>query len=313
MIIRTIIKDNCVVGEVLMKSKRKAKGVKYFDKRTGETIEVEAETVIVAAGAIESPKLLLRSRTSKWWREGIGNQNDLVGRNIITHPYYIFQANLPENAKRLQPEMDFPTLCSRYYDSPEEQRQGKFILLNPPSSPDVDLTSAMQSGQTRRQINQMVKGPTTVQIHGMLEIFSYFYNRVYNLNKVNHLGLIETTVDFSKAPDFDQRVAYIQSKVSAIFDAMGATDTSLNSMSWRADHAACTTRMSDNPNLGVTDKWMRIHDTENLYVCSNGSFSTLSTVNPTLTLTALSLRLGDHLVSLKHSTSKKRKKAALQS
>jgi len=48
---------------------------------------------------------------------------------------------------------------------------------------------------------------------------------------------------------------------------------------------------------GVTDKDMRVHGTDNLYVCSNAAFPSGAAVNPTLTLTAMSFRLADHLVS----------------
>jgi choline dehydrogenase-like flavoprotein len=46
---------------------------------------------------------------------------------------------------------------------------------------------------------------------------------------------------------------------------------------------------------GVVDENLRVHGTENLYVCSNAVFPTGSAVNPTLALTAMSMRLGDHL------------------
>jgi choline dehydrogenase-like flavoprotein len=40
---------------------------------------------------------------------------------------------------------------------------------------------------------------------------------------------------------------------------------------------------------------MKVFGTDNLYVCSNAAFPTCAAVNPTLTLTAMTLRLGDHL------------------
>jgi choline dehydrogenase-like flavoprotein len=57
--------------------------------------------------------------------------------------------------------------------------------------------------------------------------------------------------------------------------------------------------MSDDPKEGVVDSNLKVHGTENVYVCSNASFSSLGAVNPTLTLTALSLRLAKHLVELR--------------
>ena len=45
------------------------------------------------------------------------------------------------------------------------------------------------------------------------------------------------------------------------------------------------------------DKNLKVHGTDNIYVCSNAAFSSLGAVNPTLTLTSLAIRLGDQLVS----------------
>jgi len=286
---------NCIVQEIMMDSKNKAKGVVYLDKTSNESHTIEADQIIVAAGAIESPKLLLRSR-SEYWVEGIGNDHDLVGRNFITHPYFMFKGTIAENPLKLQPEMNFPTLCSRYFDSPEEQKKGKFIFVNPPSSPSVGLASLMQAGNSREVIEQSVIGKNNIQLDGMVEIFSKFNNRVMNFDKKNHIGLEETIVDYSKDAGFDQRMDEIKSHVEAIFDKMGATLLPKFTVSWRADHAACTCRMSDNKEEGVTDKNMKVHGVDNLYVCSNAAFSSLGTVNPTLTLTALSLRLADYLI-----------------
>jgi choline dehydrogenase-like flavoprotein len=55
--------------------------------------------------------------------------------------------------------------------------------------------------------------------------------------------------------------------------------------------------MGLTPDEGVTDANMLVFGTKNLYVCSNAVFPTCAAVNPTLTLTAMSMRLGDHLVA----------------
>lgn len=291
------VRENSVVSSLLMASRRRAAGAVGYDRLTGEPFEVRANRVIVAAGTIESAKLLLRSRSAHW-ETGVGNQHDLVGRNIITHPYFTFKGTLPANPRRLQPEMNFPTLCSRHFDSPEEQAKGKWMMINPPSSPVLNLLTKMTSGATRAEIDQYVTGPAQVQIQGMVEIFSEFGNRVTNLDKRNHNNMEETVVDFSQAPTFNGRMGEIAVHVNNIFRAMGATPLSDGkaSISWRADHAACTVRMADDETRGVVNRDLRVHGVDNLYVCSNGTFPNTGAVNPTLTLTALSLRLADHLI-----------------
>jgi choline dehydrogenase-like flavoprotein len=56
-----------------------------------------------------------------------------------------------------------------------------------------------------------------------------------------------------------------------------------------------TTRMHDDPKLGVVDHNCRVHGLDNLYVAGSSVFPTSGAANPTLTLLALTLRLADHL------------------
>lgn len=56
--------------------------------------------------------------------------------------------------------------------------------------------------------------------------------------------------------------------------------------------------MSVNEAEGVVDPDLRVHGVDNLFIISNGVFPNLGAVNPTLTLTALAYRLGEHLVQL---------------
>lgn len=300
------VMDNCVVEAVVMSSKHRASGVTCLDKMTGEQLTIAAETVIVAGGAIESPKLLLRS-CSPYWPNGVGNDHDLVGRYFITHPYFVFTGTIDSNPARLQSEMDFPTLCSRYFDSPQEQAKGKFILVNPPSSftplvngKTLSIARMMQNGMLRQEIENAVKGPAQVQLHGMVEIPSVYQNRVMNLDIRNRIGLQETIVDYSQADDFNNRMLEIGAHVGKIFEEMGVKPSGPPSISWRADHSACTCRMADNEHEGVIDKDLKVFGVDNLYVCSNAAFPNTGAINPTLTLTALALRLGEHLAALAH-------------
>ncbi|MEG6508171.1 GMC family oxidoreductase [Methyloligella sp. 2.7D] len=60
-------------------------------------------------------------------------------------------------------------------------------------------------------------------------------------------------------------------------------------------HHIGTTRMHDDPKQGVVDADCRVHSTKNLYIAGSSVFTTEGTANPTLTITALAIRLADHL------------------
>ncbi|HVR57303.1 MAG TPA: GMC family oxidoreductase [Pseudolabrys sp.] len=294
------VRLGAIVDRLIVDGKRKVKGVTFWDRETGALQDVEADRVIVAAGAIESAKLLLRSISDEW-PTGIGNDRDLVGRYLVTHPYFTFEGLLPANPLRLQAEMDFPTLVSRHFDSEAEQKTGKFVLVSPPDAVGYRLADSLQKGQSRAQIDAALLGANGIQIHGMIEVFGRHENRVTaakdSSGKVsyNRVGLPMTQVEYTKDPDFDKRMLEVQAEVGKILAAMGAPSTGKKSLSWRADHAGSVCRMSSTEEEGVVDPDLRVHGVDNLYIISNAVFPNLGAINPTLTLTALAVRLADHL------------------
>jgi choline dehydrogenase-like flavoprotein len=62
-----------------------------------------------------------------------------------------------------------------------------------------------------------------------------------------------------------------------------------------AGHVMGTYRMGDDPAKSVVDGWQRSHDHANLYLVGSGTFPTVGTANPTLTLSALALRTVEHI------------------
>ena len=60
-------------------------------------------------------------------------------------------------------------------------------------------------------------------------------------------------------------------------------------------HHMGATRMSATPTQGVVDANCKLHGLENLYIASSSVFPTGGAANPTLTISALALRLSLHL------------------
>jgi len=60
-------------------------------------------------------------------------------------------------------------------------------------------------------------------------------------------------------------------------------------------HWLGATRMAETSKDGCVDAQLRYHDLENLFVLSASTYPSCSSANPTITLAALALRLGDHL------------------
>jgi choline dehydrogenase-like flavoprotein len=300
------VRTNSVVETIETSSKMRAVSVTYKNRLTGERMpSVEADRIIIAAGAIESAKLLQRSKTAHWPR-GIGNDSGHVGANFTTHPMVIFNSPAKLNRDGLQPELDFPTLISRHFDTKEQQALGKFVIIVPKDHVDVRLESRFRNGKRRPDIVRYLCEGSSGEgfIRKLLlyvETVSDKTNTIRNLEVENRFRLPQTGVHFSN-DTLPGRLKEIAKIVSQIYRKMDieVPDNYYDELkhilsSWGAHHAASTCRMSKESDDGVVDADLKVHGMDNLYVCSNAVFPSIGAVNPTLTLTALALRLGDHL------------------
>lgn len=81
---RLTLRSGALVREIEVDGEGRAAAVHLVDRRTNKSDAVRASVVVVACGAIESPRLLLNSR-SRRFPNGLANGNDLVGRYLHGH------------------------------------------------------------------------------------------------------------------------------------------------------------------------------------------------------------------------------------
>jgi choline dehydrogenase-like flavoprotein len=102
-----ILVDHAVATEILVDNGR-VSGINYITyknetgPKTGEGC-VKAKIYVIAANAIETPRLLLMSKNNGRTIKGVANSSDMVGRHLMDHPYYVAWAALPANAKPVFP------------------------------------------------------------------------------------------------------------------------------------------------------------------------------------------------------------------
>ncbi len=119
------------------------------------------------------------------------------------------------------------------------------------------------------------------------------------------LGLNRLSVRWSMAGNQEKETAiYLGRLIAAEFGRLGLGRIKLDEeISYGKDptkpycmcHQMGTTRMSDDPGKGVVDRDCLVHGLGNLYIAGSSVFPTMGSVNPTLTIVALALRLSDHL------------------
>jgi glucose dehydrogenase len=91
---RTVAKE-VVIGENGCVSR--INYIKYRQEIGGPIEEgcISAKVYVLAGNAIETPRLLLMSKNGGRTGAGVANRSDLVGRNLMDHPFYVAWALMP--------------------------------------------------------------------------------------------------------------------------------------------------------------------------------------------------------------------------
>jgi choline dehydrogenase-like flavoprotein len=306
---------------------------------SGNRFSVTADTFILAAGAIETARLLLVSDDVQ--RPGIGNEHDLVGRYFMEHPDVevgMFQPapGLDLHDLRLYgsqpigPNLNAHAMLRLSDDLlKKEGLLNSVVRLRPMyrSALDPALGSARAlrrslhhgvptTGLARRTV-QAVGGvrpllrhqaakrsapPDAFGLDIMAEQSPNLESRVRLGGRRDRLGVPSTVLDW-RLRDLDW--ASIKRTVEILGDCV--RDAGLGQVVPTLDrhgpppavfgnwHHLGTTRMHTNPAHGVVDENCLVHGTSNLYVSGGSVLPTGGYANPTLTITALALRLADHL------------------
>jgi len=101
------IVDHAVASEIVIENDRVSQinFINYKGEtgpRTGDGC-VKARLFVIAANAIETPRLLLMSKNQGRTEKGVANSSDMVGRNLMDHPYYVGWGLLPPTARPVYP------------------------------------------------------------------------------------------------------------------------------------------------------------------------------------------------------------------
>jgi len=291
------LKTESPVTRVLMDGKTQCRGVEYMDLKSGEQQTLDADAVFVCSGTIESCKLLLASADSDW-ADGVGNDSGHVGRHLTGHPVMFAMGVLPENPGGLGEELGFDSLISRHFDSPEYQHKGKMWF-----SGGVGATSTFEeqvlANVPRAEMASTFNSELRMSVGGEMEQFEHPDNRVTLGKERTRQGLLTTNIEVGVHEiNLKTRQEHIDTFVR-ILKSAGCSDAGIQTGAFNPDgaHASATCRMSQSDADGVVDPNLQVHGTDNLFVCSNAVFPSIAAANPTLTVSALAVRLASHFAA----------------
>ena len=277
-------------------------GVTYWDS-AGERVTADAEVVICSAGAIETARLLLNSRSDAH-PQGLGNTHDLVGRNLQGH-YYAGATGWMEKSvwDGIGPGATTATL--RFNHGNDGIVGGGMLaddFIEQPINfvkrhvPDAPRWGLAHKQWVRHNYTRLLRvfGP----VH---EIPNPSARVTVDPDVADRWGIPVPRLSGTVHPETVRVHAFMNRRAEEWLRASGAEGVAESGVAGlglsAGQHQAGTCRMGTDPQVSVTDAWGRVHGHANLFVADGSLHVTNGGLNPVLTILALSYRAADHLLS----------------
>ncbi len=251
--------------------------------RDGQLQHLGARTVVLAAGAVETPRLLLMG--------GLANSSGQVGRNFMAHVGVQVWGQVEED---LRPYKGIPGGLISEDTHRVPGLVGGYLLQSLGVMPVTYATQYARGTLTwGPELVEHLRGYNHVAgINVLGECLPYEHNYLELSEESDARGLPKPRVHFSFGENEKKMTAHAEALMRDLWGRVGARDV------WalpRAAHTLGTARMGHDPQTSVVDPFGRAHDLAGLWICDNSTFPSSLSVNPALTQMALSLRTADAL------------------
>jgi choline dehydrogenase-like flavoprotein len=254
--------------------------------RHGEHTETfEADLVIVACGAIESASLLLRSANEQH-PHGLANGSDLIGRNYMSHHNGALIAITREpNPSPFQKTL---ALTDFYRHGPGSDLPLGSVQLMGRSTPE-DLASLL--ADQLPTLSPELAAANSIDFWLTAEDLPIADNRV-TLARDGAIKLSYRPTNLAAYDALERTLRAVLTRVLGPELVFTGYRLDVSGVS----HQCGTLRFGADPRSSVLNLDCRTHEVDNLYVVDASFFPSCGAVNPSLTIMANALRVGDRLI-----------------
>ena len=286
---------NAVVREITVdKNTGQPNGCRFVDRLSHREMEVRAKVVVLAAGTLETTRLLLNSK--------LANSSGLVGRYLMDQIYGAgLVCSVPEarngNSKAL---MGGGAIVPRFRNiTTKSEKFLRGYAFNVTSSTGAvhPRNFAAYGAELERKLEEYYGSAFHMTIMG--EVLGRYENHVrIDTTQTDAWGIPVLHIE-TKYTDNEYNMARDAVEVgSAVAEAAGFEVLSKNVMPnppGYSIHEVGTCRMGDDPKQSVLNKWSQSHDHKNLFVVDGAAFTSAGWQNPTMTILSLSMRASEYL------------------
>ncbi|CAN5426878.1 GMC family oxidoreductase [soil metagenome] len=319
---------HAMVREVLTNKEGLATGVSYVSTLDMQEYQIEGRTVVLAASACESARLMLNSKSARH-PNGIANSSNVVGKYLHDSTGADMGGIIPElfDRKRYNEDgvggmhvytpwwldnkkLDFPRGYHIEYGGGFGQPVYGFSWgienLNGTYKVKGKQKEAGGYGASLKEDYRYFFG-SHVGMAGRGEAIAFESNLCeIDPNMVDKYGIPVLRFNVKPSEHEIKQAKHMKETFSEILHAMGAVTT------WGGDdgpesnyglhapgniiHEAGTVRMGNDARKAPLNKWSQAHDCKNLFCVDGGPFVSQADKNITWTILALSMRTSEYIV-----------------
>jgi choline dehydrogenase-like flavoprotein len=269
----------------------------------GRELALRARIVVLSAGALHTPQILLRSR-NEFWPQGLANSSDQVGRNLMFHTNDIFALWAPRRLARQARQ--HKSISVRDFYVHKGRRLG-YVQSMGLDAGRGEIAAYIKDQLRRRGVRNelllslLAKAPSHIGalMFGSAGIFAAMTeddpnpdNRIIlDPNEPDGASFSYTITDDLRRRADELRVAFSRS-VRPWRMLRISTELDMN-----YGHPCGTCRFGDERASSVLDRDCRTHDVRNLYVVDASFMPRSGAINPSLTIAANALRVAPQIAA----------------
>ncbi|CAN5540901.1 GMC family oxidoreductase [soil metagenome] len=298
------LRPNSLVNKVIYDEKKgRATGVEIVDTETNEVIEFYSKILFVNAATMGTAFILLNSTSSRF-PNGLGNDSDQVGRNIMDH-HKGAGANAQVEGyddKYYSGRRPNGIYVPRFRNITEKRKDyirgfgfqggaGRGGWNN-------DITSKPIGTELKESIQ--IPGGWSIGLGGFGECLPYESNRaVIDTTKKDKWGRPTLSVDCEFKENERVMQKDIAESAAEMLEAAGFKKVVSNqniSFPGNANHDMGTARMGRDPKTSVLNGFNQMHSVKNVFITDGSFMGSSNCVNPSLTYMAMTARACAYVV-----------------
>ena len=298
---RCEIRPGCYVRKIETDDNGRVTGATYFDENRRE-VSQRAKAVFVCANGVETPKLLLLSK-SKRFPDGLANSSGLVGKylmwdngaealGLFEHPLNEYKGiqvtRLIHDYYAADPKRGF--YGGAGIDARFDYYAAGFALHALP--PDVPTWGS----EFKQTFETYFTRSMTLLSHST-SLAMEKSTVTLDPDTKDDWGLPAVRITYDLHPDDTATIKWALDRQVEILQAAGAKKTWITPWGLTdvmpSRHLMGTCRMGSDPRRSVVNSWSRAHDVPNLFIVDGSNFVTSGRQQPTATIQALAYRAAE--------------------